>query len=48
MRYIVEVLYNKTIDTALITITIGVVVVFGTVMMIADILDAIFWKRNWK
>ena len=48
MKYIVDTLFNKTIDAALIVIAIGVVVVFGTVVTIADILDAVFWKKNWK
>ena len=45
MRYIVDVLYNKTVDAALVAIAIAVIIFYGTVITIADIIDIVFGKR---
>ena len=45
MRYIVENLYNKTVDVALIAIAIAVIVFYGTVITIAELIDDLFGRR---
>ena len=45
MRYIVDALYSKTVDVVLIAIAISVIVFYGTVITIADIIDAIFGRK---